>query len=285
MSDDEDDGRVAELTKTQAKNMKDEHKRVFLFERSLIHGADNTMVIGGLDDDTNERFTTFLADPGRYVCGSDADEVLRPRVNLLQVDPLFSSTFSSIRAEARSRLDNPKHKHDDTVFNTLLGAEILAELAACYVIWHNTTENIACKRDCTQIVSVLRAKKLSLLALSASDLKEFKTRSFVSLAIASNSHRKTSLTHNANTTSSTYNDNHKRERSPQKDSKDHRLTEKITRRQKPTLKNAQLRCTKCSGIGHDDQNCVKNSSSPPHFVCFICSGKGHTASACTSEVI
>ncbi len=271
------DEELGELSEAQSKFLSAEHKNLFFYQRSLIYDAESLLCFSGPDAETAQQFLVFCSDPARFVCGAGFfDAELRPRVNLLQTELPFADCFGRLCAEARARLTSSPNRHPDvTPFQSDVAVDVMAELAAIFIVWQQVQNGLPPKgqKEISRLVGLLRAKKAALVSLKADDFKEFKGRSLVSLILKEQqSHTESYVPSNSN----------KRERD--ETSKPPQQHKQQT--PKKTLKNPILKCTTCNGNGHETQKCcIPHQHCMPSWRCFGCSGSGHSLRYCPSEYV
>ena len=278
------DDELGELSEAQSKFLSAEHKNLFFYQRSLIYDQDSVLSFGGPDADTAAQFLLFCSDPPRFVAGAGYfDGELRPRINLLQTESPFADCFARIVAEARARQAAPvipPRVHDDSPFRSDIAVEVMAELAAIFVIWQQVKNDLPPKnsREISRLVGLLRAKKAALVCLKADDFKEFRGRSLVSLIIHQQENYSASYT---------VQPSNKRERDEPQNSKDgHKDKPHKQPLPKKIIKNPSLRCSTCTGAGHDAAKCCNpHPHCMPSWRCFGCNGNGHSMKFCPTEFV
>lgn len=300
---DDEAGSMPELSRYEAKRLSKEHRSLFSFFRPLIHGALGRVCFGGPDTGTASRFLSFCSDPGKWLLGSPTYNVLCPRLNLLQADPLFQADFRAVCAAAialllpvavlpvggrggaaasgRGRgvgaaLAVPPFE----ALNTPVGIEIMAELATMFVLWSTTQDGTPYDKPLSLLFSSFRSSKNTLLRLSPAELKTHQVRSLVTLVLewtTSRLHTTIGQLSDPTTTAAII---PRVDLSPVPFRKDARVEKQVSR--KP--KYPAVHCTKCNGIGHFLPKCPGvPPGCNPSWPCSVCGGKGHSARFCPSE--
>lgn len=279
-SDESDDGALCpEISKKLSRGLKEEARKLFMYERSFTHDENGMNWGAGPDDDAALAFAQFVADPGRFVIGSCFDDQFRCRVNLLSSDPLFARTFAFLQQDADVRtkeLGGAKNK-TKMDFTDPLTAEVFSEVTGMFLHFFWAKQMLKPKRSLDATVGLQRAQRSQILSMSQTDLRDFKGRSLVSLCLGHAIFPTQKRIRDEQTTL-----NHE-EPFTKKNTPHEKPGQRTPGKQRLKLKNPTETCSKCKGAGHTDVSC----NIPPGvclatWTCYLCRGQGHNLKNCPS---
>jgi len=321
-SDDDDDhsgkSTCAELRKRHMKGLPAEILKVFIYERSFCYGKNGPAWGKGPAEALQKDHRYFIFNASSQLSGSTLDAELRPRLNILMTDKIFSQITVQLIHDAELQYNelqktsvNPPKLSVDLTDN--LSFEIFTEFTAIFLHYYNHLNGQPITRPITDTVGLLREIPSNLLKMTAASFTQYVGRSIVSYFLAHNDRkqlpsividRKRQRYNDppfstpppiqtidkspspGNRSISTNNTTRSPELWRQGDQARQGSPPTQTSRHFTVKPSAiHLRCINCGGNGHTNAKCVSGQTPDPHKKCFCCNGIGHFASRCPSDKI